>query len=161
MFPNIEEFLAFMKAELKQHEPSSSSREVAVRAREERVAVEEELLNAWEHRLSKKQNELQQHLCALEAQKKAFLEAEEAYQVRADLDEDRLEQGMLNVEGWTRMEVEAAMKKTIRAKDEAIRSRDQKISRLKEDLAHEKKCQEQTREDIRKIRSERDGQARE
>ena len=81
-----------------------------------RVAVEEELLNAWEHRLSKKQNELQQRLCALEAQKRTFLGAEEAYQARAALDEECLEQGMLNVEGWTRMEVEAATKKTIRAK---------------------------------------------
>ena len=41
---------------------------------------------------------------------------------------------MLNMEGWTRMEVEAATKKTIRAKDEAIKSRDQKISRLKRTL---------------------------
>ena len=49
-------------------------------------------------------------------------------QARAALDEERLEQGMLNIEGWTRMEVEAVTKKTIRAKDEAIRSRDQKIS---------------------------------
>ena len=96
---------------------------------------------------------------ALEAQKKAFLEAEEAYQARAALDEDRLEQGMLNMEGWTRMEVEAATKKNIRAKDEAINSRDQKISKLKEDLAHEKKCREQAQEDIRRIRGERDGQA--
>ena len=46
------------------------------------------------------------------------------------------------------MEVEAATEKTIRAKDEAIKSRDQKISRLKEDLVHEKKRREITREDI-------------
>ena len=57
------------------------------------------------------------------------------------------------------MEVEAATKKTIRAKDEAIKSRDQKIARLKEDLAHEKKRREQTRDDIQRIRKERDGQA--
>ena len=57
------------------------------------------------------------------------------------------------------MEVEAATEKTIRAKDEAIQSRDQKISRLKEDLAYEKKRQEQAREDVRRIRSERDGHA--
>ena len=31
---------------------------------------------------------------------------------------------MQNVEGWTRMEVGAAMEKTIQAKDEAIKSRD-------------------------------------
>ena len=53
----------------------------------------------------------------------------------------------------------AETKETIRANDEAITTRDQKISRLKEDLAHEKKCREQTREDIRRIRSKRDGQA--
>ena len=50
---------------------------------------------------------------------------------------------MLNVEGWTRMEVEAATKKTIRAKDEAIKSREQKISRQTKDLAHKEKCREQ------------------
>ena len=57
------------------------------------------------------------------------------------------------------MEVEAATEKTIRAKDEAIKSRDQKISKLKEDLAHEKKCRAQAREDVRRVRSERDGHA--
>ena len=67
------------------------------------------------------------------------------------LDEERLEQGMLNVEGWTRMEVEVATEKTIREKNEVILSRDHKISRLKEDLAHEKKHREQTREDIQRI----------
>ena len=40
------------------------------------------------------------------------------------------------------MEVEAVTEKTIREKDEVIRSRDHKISRLKEDLAHEKKRRE-------------------
>ena len=48
MFPNVKEFLAFTKAELKQQEPSPSSGEEAVRAREERVEMEEELLNARE-----------------------------------------------------------------------------------------------------------------
>ena len=42
---------------------------------------------------------MQERLRELEAQKKALLEAEEAYQARAALDEDRLEQGMLNMEG--------------------------------------------------------------
>ena len=51
-FPNVKEFLAFAKAEFKQQEPSSSSWEEAVRAREERVVVEEELLHARELRLT-------------------------------------------------------------------------------------------------------------
>ena len=124
-----------------------------MRAREERVAMEEELLNAREQRLSNQQKKLQDRLRELEAQKKAFLEAEEAYQARAALDEDRLEQGMLNVEGWTRKEVEAMTEKAIREKDEVIRSKDHKISRPKEDLSHEKKRREQTRVDIQRIRS--------
>ena len=99
MFPNIKEFLAFAKAELKQPEPPSSSGEEVMRAREERVAIEEELLNAREQRLSNQQKKMQERLRELEAQKKAFLEAEEAYQARAALDEDRLEQGMSNVAG--------------------------------------------------------------
>ena len=85
---------------------------------------------------------MQQLLRVLEAQKRIFLEAEEAFQARAALDEERLEQGMLNMEGWTRMEVEAATKKTIWEKDEAINSRDQKISRLKKDLDQEEKRRE-------------------
>ena len=67
-FPNVKEFLAFAKAELKQQDPSSSFGDEALRAREEQVAVEEELLNTREHRLSNQQKELQQRLCALEAQ---------------------------------------------------------------------------------------------
>ena len=92
-----------------------------MRAREERVTMEEELLNAREQRLSNQQKKLQERLQELEAQKKAFLEAEEAYQARAALDDERLEQGMLNVEGWTRIEMEAKAEETIRAKDEAIK----------------------------------------
>ena len=46
---------------------------------------------------------------------------------------------MLNVKGWTRIEMEAKAKETIQVKDEAIKSRDQRISRLKDDLAHEEK----------------------
>ena len=78
-FPNVREFLAFAKAELRQQEPSSSSEEEALRAREERVAMEEELLNAQDQRLSNLQKKLQQRLHELEAQKKVFLKAEEAY----------------------------------------------------------------------------------
>ena len=84
-----------------------------MRPREERVAAEEELLNARELRLTNKHKELQQRLRALEAQKRTFLEGEEAFQAREALDEEYLGQGMLNMEGWTRMEVEAAIKKTI------------------------------------------------
>ena len=50
-------------------------------------------------------------------------------------------------------------KETIWAKDEAIKSRDQKISRLKKDLAHEEKRREQARDDLRRVRRERDGHA--
>ena len=45
-FTNVKDLLAFAKAELKQQGPSSSSEEEAVWAHEERVAMEEELLNA-------------------------------------------------------------------------------------------------------------------
>ena len=90
-FPNVKEFLAFAKAELKQQEPLPPSGEEVMRACEERVAMEEELLNAREQRLSNQQKKLQGRLRELEAQKKAFLEAEEAYQARAALDEDHLE----------------------------------------------------------------------
>ena len=51
-FPNVKEFLAFAKAEFKQQEPLSPSWKEAVGAHEERVAAEEELLNARELRLS-------------------------------------------------------------------------------------------------------------
>ena len=122
-----------------------------MRGREERVAVEEELLNAREHRLSNQQGELQQCLRALEAQERTFLEAKEAYQARAAHDEDRLEQGMLNMEGWTRIEVRAETKETIQAKDDAIASRDREISWLKKDLAHEEKRRGKTRDDLRRV----------
>ena len=103
------------------------------------VAANEEMLNARVLRLSRQQEELQQRLRTLEAQKKAYLEAEEAIQIRAALDVERLEQGMSNVAGWTRHEVKAETAETIRMKDETIASRDRKISRLKKDLAHEVK----------------------
>ena len=63
------------------------------------------------------------------------------------------------MEGWTRIEMEAKTKETIWAKDEAIKSRDQKISRLKKDLAHEKKHRGQARDDLRRVRGERDDHA--
>ena len=58
MFPNIQEFLAFAKAEVEWQAPSPSSREEEVHIREERVAVDEELLNARELRLSRQHEEL-------------------------------------------------------------------------------------------------------
>ena len=58
-FPNVWEFLAFTKAEVERSEPSSSSWEEDVHAREERVAADEELLNARELRLSRQHEELQ------------------------------------------------------------------------------------------------------
>ena len=67
------------------------------------------------------------------------------FHARATLNKERLVQGILNMEGWTRIEVEAKTKETIRAKDKAIKSRDQKISRLKKDLPHEEKRREQAR----------------
>ena len=127
-----------------------------MRAREDQIAADEEFLNARELRLSRQHEELQQRLRTLEAQKKTFLEAEEMFQTRVALDEERLEQGMLNVEESTRIEVEAETKDAIRAKDEAIKSRDRKISRLKEDLAHEERRRGQTRDDLRRVRGERD-----
>ena len=130
-----------------------------MRAREEWVAAEEELLNARELRLSNRHKELQQRLRSLDAHRKAFLEAEEAFQARAALDEERLEQGMLNVERWNRIEMEAKAKETIRAKDEVIKSKDQKISRLKKDLAHEEKHRGQARDDLWRVRGERDDHA--
>ena len=111
MFPNVREF--FSKAEVERQAPSPSSREEEVRSREERLAVDEDLLNAHELSLSRQHEELQQRIRTLEAQKKTFLEAEELLQARAALNEKCLEQGMLNVEGWTRIEVEAATEKTI------------------------------------------------
>ena len=51
------------------------------------------------------------------------------------------------------------MKETIRAKDEAIKSRDRKISILKEDLAHDEKRRKQARDDLRQVRGERDKHA--
>ena len=59
--------MAFTKAEFKQQKPSSPSWVEAVHAREERVAAEEELLNARELRLSNQHEELRQRLHALEA----------------------------------------------------------------------------------------------
>ena len=67
-FPNIKEFLALAKAELKHQEPSSSSGEEVMRARGERVAIEEELLNAREQRLTNQQKKLQERLRELDAQ---------------------------------------------------------------------------------------------
>ena len=123
------------------------------------MAADEEQQNARELRLSCQHEESQQCLRTLEAQKKTFLKTEEMFQARAVLDEERLEKGMLNVEGWTRIEVEVEMKETIRVKDEAIKSRDQKISKLKEDLAHEEKQQGQSRDYCRRVRGERDKHA--
>ena len=56
-FPNVREFLAFAKAEVERQEPSTSSWEEAVHAHEERVAVDEELLNTRELRLSCQQTQ--------------------------------------------------------------------------------------------------------
>ena len=58
MFPNVWEFLAFAKAEVGWQAPTLSSWEEEVRAREERVAADEELLNARELRLSREHEEL-------------------------------------------------------------------------------------------------------
>ena len=55
--------------------------------------------------MSNQHEELQQRLRALEVQKRTFLEAEEAFQARVALDEERLEQGMLNMEGIGRAHV--------------------------------------------------------
>ena len=124
--------MAFARAEIERQAPSPSSREEEVHAREAWVAADEE---------------------------KAYLEAEEMFQTRAALDEERLEQGMLNMAGWTRHEVEAETAETIRVKDEAITSRDHKISRLMKDLAHQVKCLGQVREDFRRARDERNEHA--
>ena len=83
--------MAFAKAEVGRQAPSYSLREEQVRAREMRVAADEEMLNAREIRLSRQQEELQRRLRMRDAQEKAYLEAEEMLQIRAALDEDRLE----------------------------------------------------------------------
>ena len=93
---------------------------------------------------------MEQRIRTFEAREKAYLEVEEMFQTWEALDEECLEQGMVNVEGWTRIKVEAETKDTIRAKDEAIKSRDQKMSRLEEDLAR------QAQDDLRRVRGERD-----
>ena len=116
------------------------------------------MLNACELRLSSQQEEVQRRLCWLESREKAYFEAEELLQIRATQDEDRLEQGLENVAGWTLQEVEAESKEIVREKDEIIASRDRTISKLKNDLAHEVKRWEQARQDFRRARDERDEQ---
>ena len=57
------------------------------------------------------------------------------------------------------IEMEARTKETIWEKDEAIKSRVRKISRLIKDLAYEEKRRKQARDDLRRVRGERDDHA--
>ena len=62
----------------------------------------------------------------------------EQFHIRAAQDEDRLEQGMENVMGWTRREVELESAEALHEKDMPIASRDRQITGLKDDLNHER-----------------------
>ena len=62
----------------------------------------------------------------------------EQLHIRVVQDEDRLEQGMDNAVEWTRREVELQSTEILQEKDRTIASRDEQISRLRDDLDYEK-----------------------
>ena len=100
-----------------------------MRAREMQVVTDEEMLNSLELRLSRQREELQWRLSWLESREEAYFEADELLRIRAAQDEDHLEQGLENVAGWTRHEMEVETVEIVREKDEIISSRDRTISK--------------------------------
>ena len=155
-FPSAGEFLAFARAEIENRTEAVPGDGEDSRAREVRLAADEEMLNARELRIAREEWELQQRLGDFEEQEQAHFEALEHLQLKAFQDEVRLEQGMENAAGWTRQEVELENAEALRAKDKIIDSQDRRLRRLTGDLEYERKRLRQVKQESQRIRDERE-----
>ena len=81
-------------------------KEEGVLSREMRMVVEDEIMNAREARISKREKDLATRLSDLEDSERIHLATINELQDRITQDKERLEQEMENTACWTRSELE-------------------------------------------------------